>query len=332
MPLKLNRLGKFINFLRISLILIALLAGLPAHAAYPERPVRVIIPFPPSGGTDLVGRIIAGILTERLGVSFVSDNRVGAGGAIGAEIAAKAAPDGYTLLVGTPGSMTINPAMIPNLAYDPLRDFEPITRATTSHMVMVVRKDLPVKSVKDVIALAKVKAGGMNIGSSGIGSTSHLGGELFKILAGVQMTNVPYKGTAPALVDLVGGRIDVLIENLPVLAPFIKRGDIRLLAVGGPARARSVPDVPTIAESGLPGYESTTWLGLFAPARTPKAIIAQLHAAVASAMRAPAMTEKLASMGYESTADDTPEQLRSYLVARLKEMKGVVKAIGLKGQ
>ena len=332
MPLKLNRLGKFINLLRISLILIALLAGLPAHAAYPERPVRVIIPFPPSGGTDLVGRIIAGILTERLGVSFVSDNRVGAGGAIGAEIAAKAAPDGYTLLVGTPGSMTINPAMIPNLAYDPLRDFEPITRATTSHMVMVVRKDLPVKSVKDVIALAKVKAGGMNIGSSGIGSTSHLGGELFKILAGVQMTNVPYKGTAPALVDLVGGRIDVLIENLPVLAPFIKRGDIRLLAVGGPARARSVPDVPTIAESGLPGYESTTWLGLFAPARTPKAIIAQLHAAVASAMRAPAMTEKLASMGYESTADDTPEQLRSYLVARLKEMKGVVKAIGLKGQ
>ena len=228
--------------------------------------------------------------------------------------------------------MTINPAMIPNLAYDPLRDFEPITRATTSHMVMVVRKDLPVKSVKDVIALAKVKAGGMNIGSSGIGSTSHLGGELFKIMAGVQMTNVPYKGTAPALVDLVGGRIDVLIENLPVLAPFIKRGDIRLLAVGGPARARSVPDVPTIAESGLPGYESTTWLGLFAPARTPKAIIAQLHAAVASAMRAPAMTEKLASMGYESTADDTPEQLRSYLVARLKEMKGVVKAIGLKGQ
>ena len=332
MPLKLNRLGKFINLLRISLILIALLAGLPAHAAYPERPVRVIIPFPPGGGTDLVGRIIAGILTERLGVSFVSDNRVGAGGAIGAEIAAKAAPDGYTLLVGTPGSMTINPAMIPNLAYDPLRDFEPITRATTSHMVMVVRKDLPVNSVKDVIALAKVKAGGMNIGSSGIGSTSHLGGELFKIMAGVQMTNVPYKGTAPALVDLVGGRIDVLIENLPVLAPFIKRGDIRLLAVGGPARARSVPDVPTIAESGLPGYESTTWLGLFAPARTPKAIIAQLHAAVASAMRAPAMTEKLASMGYESTADDTPEQLRSYLVARLKEIKGVVKAIGLKGQ
>ena len=332
MPLKLNRLGKFINLLRISLILIALLAGLPAHAAYPERPVRVIIPFPPGGGTDLVGRIIAGILTERLGVSFVSDNRVGAGGAIGAEIAAKAAPDGYTLLVGTPGSMTINPAMIPNLAYDPLRDFEPITRATTSHMVMVVRKDLPVKSVKDVIALAKVKAGAMNIGSSGIGSTSHLGGELFKIMAGMQMTNVPYKGTAPALVDLVGGRIDVLIENLPVLTPFIKRGDIRLLAVGGPARARSVPDVPTIAESGLPGYESTTWLGLFAPAKTPKPIIVQLHAAVASAMRAPAMTEKLASMGYESAADDTPEQLRSYLVARLKEMKGIVQAIGLKAQ
>lgn len=311
---------------------LALLACAPTHAAYPERPVRVIIPFPPGGGTDLVGRIIAGILTERLGVSFVSDNRVGAGGAIGAEIAAKAAPDGYTLLVGTPGSMTINPAMIPNLAYDPLRDFEPITRATTSHMVMVVRKDLPVKSVKDVIALAKVKAGAMNIGSSGIGSTSHLGGELFKIMAGVQMTNVPYKGTAPALVDLVGGRIDVLIENLPVLTPFIKRGDIRLLAVGGPARARSVPDVPTIAESGLPGYESTTWLGLFAPARTPKAIVGQLHAAVASAMRAPAMTEKLASMGYESTADDMPEQLRSYLVARLKEMKGIVQAIGLKAQ
>lgn len=313
-------------------MLIALFAGLPGHAAYPERPVRVIIPFPPGGGTDLVGRIIAGVLTERLGVTFVPDNRVGAGGAIGAEIAAKAAPDGYTLLVGTPGSMTINPAMIPNLAYDPLRDFEPITRATTSHMVMVVRKELPVKSVKDVIALSKAKAGVMNIGSSGIGSTSHLGGELFKIMAGVQMTNVPYKGTAPAVIDLIGGRIDVLIENLPVLSPFIKRGDIRLLAVGGPARARSVPDIPTIAESGLPGYESTTWLGLFAPAKTPKPIIAQLHAAVASAMRTPVMTEKLAAMGYESTADDTPEQLRAYLAAKLSEMKSVVKAIALKPQ
>ncbi len=318
--------------LRTGFMLIALFAGLPGHAAYPERPVRVIIPFPPGGGTDLVGRIIAGVLTERLGVTFVPDNRVGAGGAIGAEIAAKAAPDGYTLLVGTPGSMTINPAMIPNLAYDPLRDFEPITRATTSHMVMVVRKELPVKSVKDVIALSKAKAGVMNIGSSGIGSTSHLGGELFKIMAGVQMTNVPYKGTAPAVIDLIGGRIDVLIENLPVLSPFIKRGDIRLLAVGGPARARSVPDIPTIAESGLPGYESTTWLGLFAPAKTPKPIIAQLHAAVASAMRTPVMTEKLAAMGYESTADDTPEQLRAYLAAKLSEMKSVVKAIALKPQ
>ena len=318
--------------LRTGFMLIALFAGLPGHAAYPERPVRVIIPFPPGGGTDLVGRIIAGVLTERLGVTFVPDNRVGAGGAIGAEIAAKAAPDGYTLLVGTPGSMTINPAMIPNLAYDPLRDFEPITRATTSHMVMVVRKELPVKSVKDVIALSKAKAGVMNIGSSGIGSTSHLGGELFKIMAGVQMTNVPYKGTAPAVIDLIGGRIDVLIENLPVLSPFIKRGDIRLLAVGGPARARSVPDIPTIAESGLPGYESTTWLGLLAPAKAPKHIVAQLHAAVASAMRTPAMTEKLAAMGYESTADDTPEQLRAYLNAKLSEMKGVVKAIGLKPQ
>ncbi len=317
-------------FLYTPLACLALSACAPAVAAYPERPVRVIIPFPPGGGTDLMGRIIAGILSERLGVSFVSDNRVGAGGVIGAEIAAKAAPDGYTLLVGTPGSMTINPAMMANLAYDPLRDFEPITRATSSHMVLVVRKDLPVKSVKDLIALAKVKAGTMNIGSSGIGSTSHLGGELFKIMAGIAMTNVPYKGSGPAVIDLVGGRIDVLIENLPALSPFIKRGDIRLLAVGGPARARSVPEVPTIAESALPGYESTTWLGLFAPAKTPKTIITQLHATVASAMRTPAMTEKLAAMGYESTADDTPEQLRAYLIARLNEMRGVVKAIGLK--
>jgi tripartite-type tricarboxylate transporter receptor subunit TctC len=303
-----------------------------AHAAYPERPVRVIIPFPPGGGTDLVGRIIAGVLTERLGVSFVSDNRVGAGGAIGAEIAAKAAPDGYTLLVGTPGSMTINPAMMLDIAYEPLRDFEPITRATFSHMVLVVRKELPVKSVKDVIALAKVKGSVVTIGSSGIGSTSHLGGELFKMMAGVQMTNVPYKGTGPAVIDLVGGRIDVMIENLPALSPFIKRGDIRLLAVGGSSRAPGVPDVPTIAEAGLPGYESTTWLGLFAPAKTPRPIINKLHATVASAMRTPAMKEKLAGMGYESTADDTPEQLRVYLAAKLTEMKTVVKTVGLKPQ
>ena len=273
-----------VNFCTLSACLTLLTCTL-AHAAYPERPVRVIIPFPPGGGTDLVGRIIAGVLTERLGVPFVSDNRVGAGGAIGAEIAAKAAPDGHTLLVGTPGSMTINPALMPNLAYDPLRDFEPVTRATTSHMVMVVRKDLPVKSVKDVIALAKAKAGAMNIGSSGVGSTSHLGGELFKIMAGVQMTNVPYKGTAPAVVDLVGGRIDVLIENLPVLSPFIKRGDIRLLAVGGPARARSLPEVPTIHEVGVPQFTISNWMGLIGPAKMPRELVDRINKAFGTALR-----------------------------------------------
>ena len=317
-----------------SMVLLAMLAAyLPVTAAeYPARPVRVVIPFAPGGGTDLIGRLIAGILTERLGVPFIADNRVGAGGVIGADLVAKATPDGYTLLVGTPGSMTINPAMQPNIAYDPLRDFESVTRATTSHMVLVVPRDLPVKSVKDVIAMAKARSGTMSIGSSGIGSTSHFGGELFKILSGTQMTHVPYKGTSPAAIDLAGGRIDVLIENLPILTPFIKRGDIRLLAVGGTSRARSAPDVPTIAESGLPGYECTTWLGLFAPAKTPKAVIVKLHAMVASAMRAPAITEKLAAMGYESTADDTPEQLRIYLAAKVAEMKNIVKTIGLKPQ
>ncbi len=317
-----------------SMVLLAMLAAyLPVTAAeYPARPVRVVIPFAPGGGTDLIGRLIAGILTERLGVPFIADNRVGAGGVIGADLVAKATPDGYTLLVGTPGSMTINPAMQPNIAYDPLRDFESVTRATTSHMVLVVPKDLPVKSVKDVIAMAKARSGTMSIGSSGIGSTSHFGGELFKILSGTQMTHVPYKGTSPAAIDLAMGRIDVLIENLPILTPFIKRGDIRLLAVGGTSRARSAPDVPTIAESGLPGYECTTWLGLFAPAKTPKAVIVKLHAMVASAMRAPAITEKLAAMGYESTADDTPEQLRIYLAAKVAEMKNIVKTIGLKPQ
>jgi len=317
-----------------SMVLLAMLAAyLPVTAAeYPARPVRVVIPFAPGGGTDLIGRLIAGILTERLGVPFIADNRVGAGGVIGADLVAKATPDGYTLLVGTPGSMTINPAMQPNIAYDPLRDFESVTRATTSQMVLVVPKDLPVKSVKDVIAMAKARSGTMSIGSSGIGSTSHFGGELFKILSGTQMTHVPYKGTSPAAIDLAMGRIDVLIENLPILTPFIKRGDIRLLAVGGTSRARSAPDVPTIAESGLPGYECTTWLGLFAPAKTPKAVIVKLHAMVASGMRAPAITEKLAAMGYESTADDTPEQLRIYLAAKVAEMKNIVKTIGLKPQ
>ena len=319
---------------RRSMVLLVMLAAyLPVSAAaYPERPVRVVIPFAPGGGTDLIGRLIAGILTERLGHPFIADNRVGAGGVIGADLVAKATPDGYTLLVGTPGSMTINPAMQPDIAYNPLRDFEPVTRATTSHMVLVVPRDLPVKSVKDVIAMAKAKPGAMTIGSSGIGSTSHFGGELFKIMSGTQITHVPYKGTSPAAIDLAGGRIDVLIENLPILTPFIKRGDIRLLAVGGTSRARSAPDVPTIAESGLPGYECTTWLGLFAPAKTPKAVIVKLHAMVASGMRAPAITEKLAAMGYESTADDTPEQLRIYLAAKVAEMKNIVKTIGLKPQ
>lgn len=301
-------------------------------ADYPQRPVRVIIPFAPGGGTDLLGRMISGFLTDRLGVPFIADNRVGAGGVIGAEIAVKAAPDGHTLLVGTPGPMTVNPAMMPNLSYHPLRDFEPITRATASHMVLVVRKELPARSIKELIALAKTKAGALNIASSGYGSTSHLSGELFKMMAGIQMTHVPYKGTAPAVIDLLGARIDVMIENLPILAPFINRGDMRLLAVGGPARARNMPEVPTIAEAGLPGFESTTWLGLFAPAKTPQPIIARLHNVVAGAMRSPAVVEKLTTMGFETVADDTPDQLRAYLAARLDEMKNVVKSVGLKPQ
>ena len=317
---------------RSMFVLAALAACVAAHAEYPERAARVVIPFATGGGTDLIGRVIAGILTERLGTPFIAENRPGAGGIIGAELVTKAAPDGYTLMVGTPGPMTINPAMQPNISYDPLRDFEPIIRATYSHMVLTVPKDLPVKSVRDLIALAKAKPDALNFGSSGIGSTSHLGGELFKMLAGIQMTHVPYKGTGPAALDLAAGRIQVLIENLPVLSPFIKRGDIRLLAVGGTTRARSVPDIPTIAESGLPGYESTTWLGLFAPAKTPKAIIDKLHSVVAAGMRTSAISEKLAAMGYEAIAGDTPEQLRTYLEAKLAETKNLVKTAGLKPQ
>lgn len=320
------------RWIGVLLGLAGLVAFMPAHAQYPDRAARIIIPFAPGGGTDLVGRMIAAMLAERLGSPFIAENRAGAGGVIGAEFVARSAPDGYTLMMGTPGSMTINPAMLPNISYDPLRDFEPITRATTSHMALSVSKDLPVKSVRDLLVLAKAKPDFLSFGSSGIGSTAHLSAELFKMLGGVQMTHVPYKGTIPSVTDLAAGRIQVLIENLPAVAAFAKRGDIRLLAVGGTRRAASVPDIPTIAESGLPGYEATTWLGLFAPARTPRPIIEKLHATVAAGMSTPAITEKLDAMGFESTAAGTPEQLRTYLEAKLTEMRNLVKVTGLKPQ
>lgn len=296
---------------------------------YPTKPVRLVVPFAPGGGTDLVARAIAQRLTEALGQTVIVDNRAGAGGVIGAEYVARAAPDGYTLLMGTPGGMTINPNLRVKSPYDVARDFAPISLATISPFILSVHPSLPAKSVKELVALVRSKPGQLNYGSSGQGSVAHLATEQFKALAKVDIVHVPYKGSSLAVTSFIAGQLEVLFENQPTILPHIQSGRVRPLAVGTVTRSELLPQLPTMREAGVPEYECSTAFGVMAPARTPDAIIGRLHKEIASALKSPEMKSSLAKQGLE-TVGSTPEQYAAHLKDESARYARLIKMVGIK--
>jgi len=302
--------------------------GTTAAQAYPARPIRFIVPFAPGGSTDLVARILAQRMSETLGQPVVVDNRGGAGGVIGAELAARAPADGYTIVLGSPGPLTINPNL-QRVPYDTLRDFSPITLATISPFTLVLHPSVPAQSVKELVALAKAKPGQLNYGSAGNGSVGHFSTEQFKALAGVDLVHVPYKGAGPAVTDLIGGRLQLMFENLPTILPHVRAGRLRMLAVGTKARSALAPEYATIHESGVPGYESSTAFGVLAPARTPAPVVGRLNQEIVKILHSADIKERMAAQGLEAVGG-TPQQYSQHLKEELAKYGRIVKAAGIK--
>src|SRR5881396_848597 len=294
---------------------------------YPSKPLRFILPFPPGGPTDILGRLIGERLASSLGQPVIVENRGGAGGNVGAEAAAKSAPDGYTLVLVAP-SLAISPSLYSKLNYDPLRDFAPVSLVATVPNVIVTQPGLA-PTLQEFIALAKTKPGGMNFGSGGSGTSNHLAGELFNIVAGVKLVHVPYKGVNLAMNDVLSGQIHFVVIGIPAAAPHIKAGKLRALALVAPQRSAALPEVPTVAEAGLPNFEVTTWYGILAPAGTPKAIVARLNAELVKTMHAPDLKERLAAMATDP-ATSTPEEFADYIKREIAKWGEVVRQAGLK--
>jgi len=306
----------------------ALTAPVAAAQTYPTKPVRLVVPFPPGGGTDLVGRAIAQGLTERLGQTVIVDNRAGAGGVIGADHVAKSAPDGYTIMMGTPGPLTINPNLR-KVPYDPARDFAPITLATISPFVLVAHPSVPARSVKELIAIARAKAGQLNYSTSGQGSVSHLAGAQLEALAEIRFTLIPFKGSNPSLTALVAGQVDLTLENQPVVLPHIGAGKLRGLAVGTAKRSALLPQLPTMREAGVAGYESSTAFGVLAPAGTPEAILTRLRQKIAGVLKSAELRERLAKQGLEAVGS-TPQEYAAHLRDERNRYGDLIKRAGIK--
>jgi tripartite-type tricarboxylate transporter receptor subunit TctC len=315
--------------MRVALLFLLLLTfGANAQDAYPSKPIRLILPFPPGGGTDILGRLVAERLGARLGQPVVTDNRGGAGGNLGAEAAAHSAPDGYTLLLAAP-SLAISPSLYKKLPYDPVRDLAPISLVATVPNVMITHPSVPAKTLREFIALAKTRPGELNFGSGGSGTSNHLGGELLNIVAGVKLVHIPYKGVNLAMNDVMAGNVQLVVIGIPAAAPQIKGGKLRALAVIAPQRSPALPDVPTVAEEGLADFDVTTWYGLLAPAETPRPIIARLNSELVQSMQAPDLKERLAGMGTEPLTS-TPEEFGAYLNREIAKWGDVVRKAGLK--
>jgi tripartite-type tricarboxylate transporter receptor subunit TctC len=315
---------------RLFILVLMLAACASAHAqTYPSRPIRYIVPQAPGGSSDTLARVLTQRVAEALGQQIVIDNRPGATGIIGTEVAARANPDGYTLLqVAT--SYATNPAMQAKLPYDTLRDFAAISLLSQQPNVFLVHPSLPVRNVKELIAYAKSKPGQLNYASSGTGGSQHLAGELLKSMAGVDMTHVPYKGSPPALVDVIAGRVPLMSSTMPPALPHIKSGKVRAIAVTSARRSPALPEVPTVAESGLPGYEAIAWQGLVAPAGTPKPVVSRLNAEFVKALKQPDVIAKLNEQGFETVAS-TPEWFAQYTRTEIAKWSKVIKAAGIKG-
>jgi tripartite-type tricarboxylate transporter receptor subunit TctC len=312
-------------------MLMLVVAGPQALAAdaYPQRPIRFLIPQSPGGASDTVGRIVAQKLAERLGQQLVVDNRPGATGNIGHELVARGVPDGYTMLLTAPNLVT-SPSLFAQLAYDPVRDFAPITQMTLSPNVWLVHPSFAVRGMSELIAIARAKPGQIDFASSGLASTQHLAGELLNVLAGIRLTHIPYKGGGPALIDLISGRIQVMSSTLPSAVPHIKSGKVRALAVTSARRAAALPELPTVAEAAkLPGYEASTWQGLLFPRATPAAIVARIQREVAEVLGQSEVRTRLADLGYEPVAN-TSAQFAAFIKAELAKWAKVIKAAGIK--
>lgn len=291
-----------LQFLRLTVIAaLSLLSLPPATRAddYPSRPIRLIAPYPAGGTTDIVARYVANGLSKSLGWTVIVENRAGAGGIVGHEAAAKATPDGYTLVLGNSAMLAVSVSLFPKLPYNPTKDFAPITEAAAGPLVLVVRPALPVHSLQDLLALAKKEPGKLNAGLSALGSMHHMTTDVIKTRAGVQWTDVPYKGSAPMLIDLLSGQTDFAFDNIPSALPYIKAGKLRAIAVSSPKRTGLLPDVPTLEESGMKGVEALAWHGVLAPRGTPPAIVARLHDEIVKLLKTPEMTKRLNDLGLE---------------------------------
>jgi tripartite-type tricarboxylate transporter receptor subunit TctC len=313
---------------------LAILAGLAAmaatpaaQAAYPEKPITIVVPFTPGGATDILARIVGVQLQQRWGQAVVIDNRPGAGGNIGAAIVAKAPADGYTLVLATVGTHAINQALYPKLGYDPVKDFAPISRVAMVPNVLVVPAGSQLRSVAQLTAEAKAQPGKFTFASAGNGTSIHLSGELFKTMAGVEMRHVPFKGSAPAVAALLGQQVDMMFDNLPSSYQQIKAGKLRALAVTSATRSSALPDVPTIAEAGLPGYEATSWFGLLAPAATPRAVVQSLADALKVALASPDVRRQLADQGAQAHPE-SPEEFAAFIRSESAKWAKVVKDSG----
>jgi tripartite-type tricarboxylate transporter receptor subunit TctC len=322
-----NILKRFFTLLVTALACTAL----PALAEYPDKPVKIIVPYPPAGTTDILARLIAQRLSERMKQPFVIENRPGAGGAIGSVAVAKSPADGYTLLMGTVNSHGINSALFKNLPYDAVKDFAPITIVGNTPNVLAVNPGVPAKNLAELLALARAKPGSLNFGSTSQGGSPHMSGELLKSMTGVDIAHIPYKGAGPMLIDLIGGQVQMGFDNLPSSIGHIRSGKLRAIAVTSAKRFPGTPEIPTVAESGVPGYEVSAWFGLLAPAGTPKPVIDALYVNIADILKQPEVVKQLFDLGAEP-GGNTPEAYARQIAADVEKWKKVVAATGVKAE
>ena len=306
-----------------------LLATISAHSAYPERAIRIIVPYAPGGNIDITARTIAPGLSEALGTQVVIDNRGGAGGTLGTDIGSKAAPDGYTLTLGSTGTLSTAPPLYPKMGYDPIRDFAFTSLVNNVPLVLEEHPSIPEKTVKEFIALAKSRPGKITMGSSGAGTTNHLSGELFQSATGTKFIHIPYKGSGPGLIDLMGGQIDIFFDQLSASIGYIQAGRLRALAVTTIKRASAMPDLPTIAESGIPGFDSSTWTAIIMPAATPQDVVLKVHNALIKTLRMKATRDAFTRLGAE-TLESSPDETARFVKEDLAKWTRVVREAGIK--
>jgi tripartite-type tricarboxylate transporter receptor subunit TctC len=314
---------------RLAVVAFSFAAAAAFGQDWPSKPIHFIVPYPAGGPVDAVARLLGQKVGESLHQPVIVENKPGAGGNIGADFVAKSAADGYTILMGAVATHAINPTLYPSIPYDAARDFAPITQVAATPNVLVVNPGLPVKSVKELVDYARKNPGKLNFGSGSTGSAGHLAGELMKAMAGIDMTHVPYKGAAPAMQDLVAGRLDLMFDNLASAQGQIRAGTVRALAVTTARRSPLAPDLPTIGESGLPGFDISTWFGVFAPAKTPAPVVQRLHDTFAAALALPDVRDRMLTLGAEPVSS-TPKDFAAYIDAEAKKYARLVKASGAK--